>query len=69
MRELELTDALLYSTIGSFLFNFGSILFWSLGRYYLPENSATLLAFGFLSSAALLAQGQAYLNFVDSKFI
>ncbi len=69
MKELEVSEALVYSTLGSVLFNFGSILFWSIGRFYLPENDTLLVGFGIVSGALLLAQARSYLRHVDAKHL
>ncbi len=65
MRNVEISQALLYSTMGSVMFNFGSILIWSLSRVYLPENTTFLIFYGYLSSFTLISIARSYIHILD----
>lgn len=56
----------LYSALGSVIFNFGSVLLWATGKAVLPSHPPTRVAFGALSGLAFLSLGYSYFRFVDA---
>ena len=65
MRKLETQNALGYSLFGSVAFNFGSILFWTFTKTYLPENELIYSVFGYGSGLAFLSIARSYFELVD----
>lgn len=66
-RTMPFSKRLLYGTFGSLLFNYGSCLFWALGRSYLPRIPAVHVAFGLMSGGILLYIGQDYFHYIDNS--
>lgn len=58
---------IIYSTCGSLLFTFGSVLLWAVIRNILPDNKYLAVAAGLASGVTLTAVGKEYLEFIDSK--
>ncbi|XP_064594856.1 uncharacterized protein LOC135461610 [Liolophura sinensis] len=56
----------LYSALGSVIFNFGSVLLWATGKAVLPPHPPTRVAFGALSGLVFLSLGYSYFRFVDA---
>ncbi|CAF0869280.1 unnamed protein product [Brachionus calyciflorus] len=67
MKNTKLRYAIGFSAFESVMFNFGTILTWSLSKVYLPDNEFINLCFGLLSGAFLLYSARNYLKFVDNK--
>ena len=66
MRKLDTRHALGYSLFGSVAFNFGSILFWTFTKTYLPENELIYSVFGYASGLAFLSIARSYFEMVDT---
>ncbi|KAJ9578462.1 hypothetical protein L9F63_005332 [Diploptera punctata] len=58
---------IVYSTFGSVIFSFGSVLLWAVLRSTLPENMALATVAGISSGIMLIRVGQNYLDYVDSQ--
>jgi len=58
---------LAYSTFGSVLFTFGSVLLWAVLRSVLPHKAGVCSLVGVSSGIILIQVGQNYLEFVDSQ--
>ncbi|PNF30593.1 hypothetical protein B7P43_G06133 [Cryptotermes secundus] len=56
-----------YSTFGSLMFTFGSVLLWAVLRSVLPHNVTLCSLIGLSSGVTLIRVGQNYLDFVDSQ--
>jgi uncharacterized membrane protein len=56
-----------FSTFGSVIFTFGSVLLWAVLRNALPKNMALCSLIGLSSGITLIGVGRNYLNFVDSQ--
>ncbi|ESO87148.1 hypothetical protein LOTGIDRAFT_107196 [Lottia gigantea] len=54
-----------YAVFGSFLFNFGSVLFWATCKSLMPKDSALRTLFGLGSGLALLYIGKEYVDHID----
>ncbi|GFN81967.1 hypothetical protein PoB_000847300 [Plakobranchus ocellatus] len=67
IRTLPPNRALLYSVLGSVLFNFGSCMVWGLGRALFHAYPNGCRAFGMISSCLLLYVAQDYLQCVDDR--
>ncbi|GFR80670.1 hypothetical protein ElyMa_005904400 [Elysia marginata] len=67
IRSLPANRALLYSVLGSVLFNFGSCMVWGLGRALFQAHPNGCRAFGLVSSCLLLYAAQDYLQYVDDR--
>ncbi|KAK6170732.1 hypothetical protein SNE40_019048 [Patella caerulea] len=58
-----------YSVFGSFLFNFGSVLFWATCKSILPRGAALRTLFGLGSGLVLLYIGKEYIDYIDKKLL
>jgi len=58
---------LFFSTFGSVLFTFGSVLVWAVLRSVLPHNTVVCSLIGVSSGIVLIQVGLNYLEFVDSQ--
>ncbi|RUS76570.1 hypothetical protein EGW08_015678, partial [Elysia chlorotica] len=67
IRSLPARRALLFSALGSVLFNFGSCMVWGLGRAAFHAYPNGCRAFGLASSCLLLYAAQDYLQYVDDR--
>lgn len=67
LRHAPVNRRILYSVFGSFLFNFGSVLFWATCKSLLPERPSLRAVFGLLSGFVLLYVGREYVEFIDSQ--
>ena len=67
LREAPLNRRILYSVFGSFLFNFGSVLFWATCKSLLPDRSGLRALFGLASGFVLLYVGREYVDYVDCQ--
>jgi hypothetical protein len=56
-----------FSTFGSLMFTFGSVLLWAVLRSVLPHNVTLCSLIGISSGVTLIRVGQNYLDFVDSQ--
>lgn len=56
-----------FSTFGSLMFTFGSVLLWAVLRSILPQNVTLCSLIGLSSGVTLIRVGQNYLDFVDSQ--
>jgi hypothetical protein len=57
---------IMFSALGSIMFNFGSILFWALTKSILPDKTWMRILFACVSSFGFLAIGKEYLKAVDA---
>lgn len=58
----------MYSAYSAVLFNFGSVLLWSVIKAILPPDTMIKSVFGILTSICLLGIGKEYLSFIDENF-
>ncbi|XP_076449422.1 uncharacterized protein LOC143285866 [Babylonia areolata] len=66
LRQAPINRRILYSVFGSFLFNFGSVLFWATSKTFLPAKPGLLAMFGLASGFVLLYVGKEYVDYIDS---
>ncbi|KAK7502370.1 hypothetical protein BaRGS_00006323 [Batillaria attramentaria] len=67
LRQAPINRRILYSVFGSFLFNFGSVLFWATCKSLLPERPGLRALFGLVSGFVLLYVGKEYVDYIDSR--
>lgn len=67
LRQAPINRRILYSVFGSFLFNFGSVLFWATCKSLLPDKPGWKALFGLASGFVLLYVGKEYVDYVDGK--
>ncbi|XP_041363031.1 uncharacterized protein LOC121378781 [Gigantopelta aegis] len=67
LQKASTQRRILYSVFGSFLFNFGSVLFWATCKSLLIQNPKLRTLFGFGSGFVLLYIGREYLHYIDKS--
>jgi hypothetical protein len=67
IQQLTTSKRVLYSTFGSVLFNFGSVLFWATAKKLMPQCRTFNIIVGVGSGVALLAIGEMYLRDTDEQ--
>lgn len=67
LRDAPINRRILYSVFGSFLFNFGSVLFWATCKSLLSDRPGLRALFGLTSGFILLYVGKEYVDYVDRK--
>ncbi|KAL8565746.1 hypothetical protein ACOMHN_058381 [Nucella lapillus] len=65
LRQAPVNRRVLYSVFASFLFNFGSVLFWATCKSFLPARPGLQATFGLASGFVLLYVGKEYVDYVD----
>ena len=67
LQQAPVYQKILYSSFGSVIFNFGTLLFWVSAKKVLPDCPFTGLTFGLMSSCTFLFIGSHYLSYVDKR--
>ncbi|OAD53870.1 hypothetical protein WN48_08843 [Eufriesea mexicana] len=67
MKSAPTSVKIMYSTAGSILLSFGSVLVWAVLRSIVPPNPTLCTIIGISSGLAFIKVGSSYLNFVDEQ--
>lgn len=67
VKAADKTSRIGFSTLGSVVFSFSSILLWAVLRSILPENAVVVSVAGVASSYVLVQGATKYLDYVDNK--
>ncbi|XP_046584768.1 uncharacterized protein LOC124291739 [Haliotis rubra] len=67
LQQVSVQRRILYSVFGSFLFNFGSVLFWATCKSLLFPQPVVRTIFGLGSGFVLLFIGREYVEYIDAR--
>ncbi|KAK3089848.1 hypothetical protein FSP39_007056 [Pinctada imbricata] len=65
LKKVSTHKRILYSVFHTFIFNFGSVMFWATSKALLQNDSIIKAIFALTSGGALLMIGKSYLDHVD----
>ena len=65
MSKTSVENAIGFAVFSSVMFNFGSVLFWSFTKNYLPENEKLLALYGILSGVSFIYIAKSYIKLIE----
>ena len=69
INNLKPHYAIGFSLFGSVMFNFGSILFWSISKAYLPDDQFLLFNYGLLTGLLMLHGARTYFDSIENSHL
>ena len=67
MKYIPMYKRLLFTTFGTAIFNFGSVLFWAASKAVLPRNNTVRTIVGLVSGLCFLIIGKSYMQEIDEN--